>query len=331
MTQRRRRRPGDPPPGGGALPRLGPLPPSLPPGRIIPPRRAVTSAGGAAASPPLPQRPDGSEPRLAMQAGKAAGSRDAGRPLQATMKRGYDVLRDPHLNKVRAAGTGAPRRPGWPGAEGGSPFPSPPPGTDKPSAAGRCLRSGSRARRRRRRRGGGPGGLSPPPPPPPPVAAQRLRSCRAAPAVPGPPVGQRYFLRAGRRFLFLRGGGGAGGERRAGPPTPAASGPRRAAAPSPPRLPEKRSSGSRSLGRMLRHGTLLRCEFPLPCLCFPGTPLLFQPSFPRAPQLVSCRQKPGCSCCPTFYPLAGGKGIFITVIALAAVTFNPSFPTALHR
>lgn len=155
VTQRRRRRPGDPPPGGGALPRLGPLPPSLPPGRIIPPRRAVTSAGGAAASPPLPQRPDGSEPRLAMQAGKAAGSRDAGRPLQATMKRGYDVLRDPHLNKVRAAGTGAPRRPGWPGAEGGSPFPSPPPGTDKPSAAGRCLRSGSRARRRRRRRGGG--------------------------------------------------------------------------------------------------------------------------------------------------------------------------------
>lgn len=211
MTQRRRRRPGDPPPGGGALPRLGPLPPSLPPGRIIPPRRAVTSAGGAAASSPLPQRPDGSEPRLAMQAGKAAGSRDAGRPLQATMKRGYDVLRDPHLNKVRAAGTGAPRRPGWPGAEGGSPFPSPPPGTDKPSAAGRCLRSGSRARRRRRRRGGGPGGLSPPPPPPPPVAAQRLRSCRAAPAVPGPPVGQRYFLRAGRRFLFLRGGGGPAG------------------------------------------------------------------------------------------------------------------------
>lgn len=304
--------------------------PSLPPGRIIPPRRAVTSAGGAAASPPLPQRPDGSEPRLAMQAGKAAGSRDAGRPLQATMKRGYDVLRDPHLNKVRAAGTGAPRRPGWPGAEGGSPFPSPPPGTDKPSAAGRCLRSGSRARRRRRRRGGGGAGR--------PLAAAAT-TCRGAAAeeLPGRPrragaAGGAAVLPAGRAALPLPSGRRwVGGERRAGPPTPAASGPRRAAAPSPPRLPEKRSSGSRSLGRMLRHGTLLRCEFPLPCLCFPGTPLLFQPSFPRAPQLVSCRQKPGCSCCPTFYPLAGGKGIFITVIALAAVTFNPSFPTALHR
>ncbi|KAI6071395.1 NADP-dependent malic enzyme [Aix galericulata] len=32
-------------------------------------------------------------------AGKAAQSRDAARPLQLTMKRGYEVLRDPHLNK----------------------------------------------------------------------------------------------------------------------------------------------------------------------------------------------------------------------------------------
>lgn len=38
-------------------------------------------------------------------AGKAAQSRDAARPLQLTMKRGYEVLRDPHLNKV---GAGAP-------------------------------------------------------------------------------------------------------------------------------------------------------------------------------------------------------------------------------
>ncbi|CAM9910300.1 unnamed protein product [Bubo scandiacus] len=37
-----------------------------------------------------------------MQAGKAAESRDAGRPLQVTMKRGYEVLRDPHLNKGMA-------------------------------------------------------------------------------------------------------------------------------------------------------------------------------------------------------------------------------------
>ncbi|KAM6367207.1 LOW QUALITY PROTEIN: NADP-dependent malic enzyme [Alca torda] len=36
-----------------------------------------------------------------MQAGKAAESRDAGRPLQFTMKRGYG-LRDPHLNKGMA-------------------------------------------------------------------------------------------------------------------------------------------------------------------------------------------------------------------------------------
>ncbi|KAM6356091.1 NADP-dependent malic enzyme [Podargus strigoides] len=37
-----------------------------------------------------------------MQAGKAAESRGAGRPLQVTMKRGYEVLRDPHLNKGMA-------------------------------------------------------------------------------------------------------------------------------------------------------------------------------------------------------------------------------------
>ncbi|XP_074778841.1 NADP-dependent malic enzyme [Athene noctua] len=37
-----------------------------------------------------------------MQAGKAAESRDTGRRLQVTMKRGYEVLRDPHLNKGMA-------------------------------------------------------------------------------------------------------------------------------------------------------------------------------------------------------------------------------------
>ncbi|KAM6405027.1 NADP-dependent malic enzyme [Pluvialis apricaria] len=37
-----------------------------------------------------------------MQRGKAADSRGAGRPLQVTMKRGYEVLRDPHLNKGMA-------------------------------------------------------------------------------------------------------------------------------------------------------------------------------------------------------------------------------------
>ncbi|XP_025976820.1 NADP-dependent malic enzyme [Dromaius novaehollandiae] len=37
-----------------------------------------------------------------MQAGKAAASREGGKPLQLTMKRGYEVLRDPHLNKGMA-------------------------------------------------------------------------------------------------------------------------------------------------------------------------------------------------------------------------------------
>ncbi|XP_051469333.1 NADP-dependent malic enzyme [Apus apus] len=37
-----------------------------------------------------------------MQAGKTGESRGAGRPLQVTMKRGYEVLRDPHLNKGMA-------------------------------------------------------------------------------------------------------------------------------------------------------------------------------------------------------------------------------------
>ncbi|XP_075001498.1 NADP-dependent malic enzyme [Calonectris borealis] len=37
-----------------------------------------------------------------MQTEKAAESRDAGQPLQVTMKRGYEVLRDPHLNKGMA-------------------------------------------------------------------------------------------------------------------------------------------------------------------------------------------------------------------------------------
>lgn len=46
-----------------------------------------------------------------MQAGKAAASGDAGRPLQFTMKKGYEVLRDPHLNKVGAGSAGALRRP----------------------------------------------------------------------------------------------------------------------------------------------------------------------------------------------------------------------------
>lgn len=59
-----------------------------------------------------PAGPDGSTPRraesVAMQAGKAAGSREGGRPLQLTMKRGYEVLRDPHLNKVGAGASPLP-------------------------------------------------------------------------------------------------------------------------------------------------------------------------------------------------------------------------------
>lgn len=44
-----------------------------------------------------------------MQAAKGDEKRrDAARPLQLTMKRGYEVLRDPHLNKVGAGGAGAP-------------------------------------------------------------------------------------------------------------------------------------------------------------------------------------------------------------------------------
>lgn len=54
-----------------------------------------------------------------MQAGKGDGKkRDAARPLQLTMKRGYEVLRDPHLNKVGAGRAGARL-----GEEGGCPSP----------------------------------------------------------------------------------------------------------------------------------------------------------------------------------------------------------------
>lgn len=91
-----------------------------------------------------PAGPDGSTPRraesVAMQAGKAAGSREGGRPLQLTMKRGYEVLRDPHLNKVGAGASPLPSaaclRAGPGRAVPGSSPPMEP-------AAGLCLSPGS--------------------------------------------------------------------------------------------------------------------------------------------------------------------------------------------
>lgn len=86
-----------------------------------------------------PARPDGSTPRraepVAMQAGKAAESREGGRPLQLTMKRGYEVLRDPHLNKVGAGASPLPSAACLRAVPGASPSMEP--------AAGLCRSLGS--------------------------------------------------------------------------------------------------------------------------------------------------------------------------------------------
>lgn len=187
-----------------------------------------------------------------------------------------------------------------------------PRGDEEPAAAGRCLRSGSRAR------GGGGAGR--------PLAAATCRGAapgagRAAPAQRPPGRVRRRsggrgapVLPAGRAALPLPSGRrGARGRRRAPcrPPPPPAPALGRRARRGQRRRPlcvfrrrEAAAARGGCCGKLCRSGASSRCPgcvFPVPSF-FSGPPSHGYPTLFRA-------GKPGSLYCPTFYALAGEKAV----------------------